>query len=107
MAKEYAMKLAAAMVAKTLDQFDAKVIPEAHPAIPELSKRFGEHTFFLDEEGLNIVEPIDPAEAGQKAGVVVNLASWVDANRTSLEPHDPEVTDVVVELGSPDPDHAA
>lgn len=101
------MKLAAETIAKTLDQFDAKVIPELHPAIPELSKRFGDHTFFLDEEGLSIVEPIEPAETGREAGVVVNLASWADSNRTSLELHDPEVTDVVVELGEPGRDGAA
>jgi hypothetical protein len=101
------MKLAAAMVAKALDQYDAKVIPEAHPAMPELSRQFGEHTFFLDGEGLNIVEPIGPAEAGQEAGVVVNLASWADVERTDLELHDPEVTDVIVNFGPPGSDHAA
>jgi hypothetical protein len=100
------MKLAPDMVAKTLDQLDAKVIPEAHPAIPELNKRFGEHTFFLDDDGLNIVEPIESAEADQSEGIVVNLASWGDAGRTSLELHDPEVTDVVVELGPAAPNGA-
>lgn len=100
------MKLAGQMVARTLDQIDAKVIPDAHPAVPELSKRFGDHTFFLDENGLSIVEPIEPDEPGQAAGIVVNLASWSDEERTSLELHKPEITDVVVELGPQDPDEA-
>jgi hypothetical protein len=106
-AKEHAMKLDAAMVTKALYQYDARVLPEAHPAMPELSKRFGDHTFFLDENGLNIVEPTEPEELGQAAGVVVNLASWADEQRSSLELHRPEVTDLVLELGPADPDDAA
>jgi hypothetical protein len=100
------MKLATQMVTRTLDQIDAKVIPESHPAVPELNQRFGDHTFFLDEEGLSIVEPIDPEEPGQATGIVVNLASWSDAERSSLELHKPEITDVVIELGPTDPDKA-
>jgi hypothetical protein len=95
------MKLAAAMVAQTLDQFDAKVLPETHPAVPELSNRFGDHTFFIDDNGLNIIEPAEPDEPGHTAGVVVNLANWTSAERSTLEPHPPEMTDVIVEL-SPD-----
>ena len=100
------MKLADTMVARTLDQFDAKVIPDAHPAQEELSRRFGDHTFFLDDNGLNIVEPTEPA-AGQDSGVVVNLASWSDATRSSLELHPPEITDTVIELGPRNPNGAA
>ncbi len=61
---------------------------------------FGEHTFFLDSNGLNIVEPAEPARAGAQSAKVVNLASWSDANPTGLELHDPEPTDVVITLGS-------
>ena len=98
------MKLAAAMVAQTLDQYDAKVIPESHPSVPQLSQRFGEHTFFLDGSGLNIIEPTEADEPNQTpnqtTGVVVNIASWADAERSALEPHTPEPTDIVVELGA-------
>jgi hypothetical protein len=34
---------------------------EDHPVIPELNDLFGEHTFFLDHNGLNIVEPAEAA----------------------------------------------
>jgi hypothetical protein len=100
---ERAMKLADTMVARALGQFDAEVISDDHPASDELTRRFGEHTFFLDENGLNIVEPIEPTETGQAAGVVVNLASWSDTEQPALEVHPPEVTDVVVELGPQKP----
>jgi hypothetical protein len=37
----------------------------------------------------------------------VALASWTDENRTSLAPHDPEPTDIVILFGPDRPDHAA
>ena len=61
---------------------------------------FGEHTFFLDSHGLNIVEPAEAAGSGAQLAKVVNVANWSDANRNRLEPHEPEPTDVVVTLGS-------
>jgi hypothetical protein len=93
------MKLPEVMIEKTLDQLDATVLPEVHPAIRELNRRFGDHTLFLDDAGLSVIEPIESDEPSQTEGVVVNLASWSDSERTSLELHKPEVTDIVVELG--------
>ena len=52
------MKLTADQVEKALDKFDAQAIPENHPAVTELTGLFGEHTFFVDGQGLNIVEPV-------------------------------------------------
>jgi hypothetical protein len=93
------MKLTSELVKRTVSQFDAETIPETHPAIPQLNNMFGDHTFFLDSNGLHIVEPVEPSESGVRSGKVVKLASWSDANRTSLAPHRPEVTDVVIVLG--------
>jgi len=64
---------------------------------PRLETRFGHHTFFLDAQGLNIVEP---SAADDRMGNVVNLASWTDDKRTVLAPHPPEATPVVVDLGA-------
>jgi len=101
--KERAMKLSSARIERTLSQIDAEAIPDNHPVIPQLNRLFGEHTFFLDRGGLNIVEPAEPATAENPSGQIVNVASWSDTNPTSLEPHEPEPTDVVVVLG---PDEA-
>jgi hypothetical protein len=89
------MKLTSTQIERTLSQFEAKALPDSHPIVPRLTELFGEHTFFLDSNGLNIVEPT--AEAAQEARVV-NLANWSDANLSSLAPHEPEVTDAIVEL---------
>jgi len=94
-----AMKLTSALVERALSQFEAQAIPDNHPAIPELNELFGDHTFFLDRNGLNIVEPVEPPPAGAPAGKVVNLASWSDDDPPSLSPHEPEPTDIVVVLG--------
>jgi hypothetical protein len=93
--KECAMKLNSAQVEQTLSQFEAQVIPDDHPIVPQLSDLFGDHTFFLNSDGLNVVEP---NETGARAGTVVNLANWTDAHLTSLAPHEPEPTEIIVVL---------
>jgi hypothetical protein len=95
--KECAMKLNSAQVQRTLGQFEARVIPDNHPVISQLNDLFGEHTFFLDQHGLNIMEPVEAAECAK----VVNLASWSDDDsRSGLELHEPAATEIVVTLGS-------
>jgi len=98
--KECAMKLNSAQVQRTLDQFEARVIPDDHPVIAQLNQLFGEHTFFLDQHGLNIVEPVEAAEPAAERAKVVNLASWSDESQSGLELHDPAATDIVLTLGS-------
>ena len=51
------MKLTSAQIERTLSQFEAQALPEGHPLVPRLSELFGDHTFFLDSNGLNIIEP--------------------------------------------------
>jgi hypothetical protein len=100
------MRLNSTLVQRTLSQFEAQAIPENHPSMPDLARTFGDHTFFIDGAGLHIVEPATPDEDGQETGQVVKVASWQDANRTSLIAHPPEPTDVVVELGGEPPSTA-
>ena len=97
--KERAMKLNSAQLERTLGQFEARPIPDDHPAIPQLNDLFGEHTFFLDSQGLNIVEPVAAAGAAAESAKVVNLATWSDDSQSGLELHEPQATDVVITLG--------
>ena len=93
------MRLNAVQVKQTLSQMNAQVLPEDHPAVGQLSDMFGDHTFFLDESGLKVLEPTKATEAGSagaQTGEVVSLADWNDASLTSLKPHEPESTGVVV-----------
>jgi hypothetical protein len=94
------MKLSNQAVEQTLTQFEAECLPETHPAVPQLNQLFGEHTFFLDGDGLHIVEPAEAADAEALKGVLVKLASWSDSSRTSLAPHAPEPTERVILLAA-------
>jgi hypothetical protein len=96
---EHVMRLSPSHVEKTLSQFDAKVIPDNHPSMPQIKSVWGDHTYFLAVNGLNIVEPLDRGSSPVPAGVVVNVASWTDETATQLAAHEPESTDVVVEFG--------
>jgi hypothetical protein len=60
------MKLNAAQVERALGQFDARALPENHPVVPQLNTLFGDHTFFLDRNGLNVVEPTEIPEVETK-----------------------------------------
>jgi hypothetical protein len=92
------MKLNSALAKRTMDQFDAQVIPDNHPAVPQLNSLFGDHTFFLNADGLSIVEPTETVERGARMGQIVNLADWRGPERSGLVPHEPEPTDTLVEL---------
>jgi hypothetical protein len=100
------MKLNSALVARALNQYEAQAIPDNHPVLGQLNSLFGDHTFFLDSRGLNIVEPAGATDTGAQTAQVVKLAEWRDANRTSLVPHEPEPTEVVIVLGGDGPDAA-
>jgi hypothetical protein len=92
------MKLTSAQVERALDQFEAQALPDDHPVAAQLSDLFGDHTFFLDTNGLNVVELVDPA-TDTETGKVVSLADWADESLTRLAPHPPQVTEIVVVLG--------
>jgi hypothetical protein len=93
------MKLNSAQIEQTLSQFEAQAIPSDHPVIAQLQPLFGDHTYFVDSTGLNIVEPVDSDEAEGRLGVVVNLADWTDVTATSLKPHEPQTTELTITLG--------
>jgi len=94
------MKLNSSQVKQTLNQFQAEVLPEDHPAVAQLNNLFGEHTFFLDGGGLKVLEPVGAPEIDASSGEVVSLADWSDATLTSLRPHEPEMTGVMIALES-------
>ncbi len=94
------MRLNSTQVKQTLSQFDAQVLPDDHPAVTQLNNLFGDHTFFLDGSGLKVLEPAETPEMEAQTGEVVSLADWSDATLTSLRPHEPEPTGMVVVLES-------
>lgn len=100
------MRLTTASLERTVRQFKAEPVPEDHPLADKLNSVFGEHTFFLGADGLHIVEPTGSAQSDANTATVVKVASWEDASRTRLQPHEPELTDVVVDLDPDEPSTA-
>jgi hypothetical protein len=93
---EQLMKLTSEQVKQTVNQLGAQVLPDEHPAMPQLNSMFGEHTFFVDETGLKVLEPTPSISAERETGEVVSLADWSDADLTRLMAHEPEPTGVIV-----------
>ena len=98
------MRLSPARVEQALNQFEAQVVPDDHPSMERIKGLWGDHTYFLAPNGLNIVEPIDGGDAGVEVAAVVNLADWTDESATSLAAHEPQATEVVVEFDAGDVD---
>jgi hypothetical protein len=103
------MKLSTSRVHQAIEQMEEQgafegmfAIPEDNPAVPKLNEVFGEHTFFLDSEGLHIIEPIGTNSGKATEGQVVKLASWGDPSCTSLAPHRPEPTEITIDLAAED-----
>ena len=89
------MKLSSEKLESVLEQIDVEVIPDDHPSLPKLRGVFGDHTFFVDDSGLIIVEPL---EQDPVTGELIKIASWDDADPPHLVAHTPEETDVLIEL---------
>ena len=96
---EQAMKLTSTRIAHAANQLDSWVVPETHPANLSLCEVFGDHTFFLDGEGLSIVEPSESeTETAVELARIVKLATWADDERTLLAPHPREETGLMIVL---------
>ena len=89
------MKLTSTLVERTVAQFQAVALPDTHATHQQLEEIFGDHTFLLNDSGLHIVEP-----EGADAGRVVKIADWQGQGKTTLAPHKPEPTDVVIKLAA-------
>jgi hypothetical protein len=92
------MKLNSMQIRQTLDQLDAQVLPDDHPAVAQLNDVFGDHTFFLDAKGLNVLRSVEPPEMEAQTGEVISLADWTDSTLTKLSAHEPEPTGIVILL---------
>lgn len=68
------MKMNSAQIERTIGQLGCKVVSEYDPVTPQLKRTFGDHTYFLDQSGLNIVEPGEADHKDVRFGVLVNIA---------------------------------
>ena len=99
------MRLDDAQKRNVEEQLGVAALPEEHPVMSDLKEIFGDHTFFLDAAGLNIVEPNQSSESSN--GSLVRVASWANDERTELRGQEPEVLSTTVEFDSNGADPAA
>jgi len=75
---------------------------QTHPVMGRLVTLFGDHTFYVDTGGLFVWEGAENgARCDESLVVAVKLASWADEALSSLAPHEPQLTAVLVELARP------
>ena len=91
------MKLSTAQIAEVKEQTGIDPLPDEHPNTPDLKEAFGDHTFYLDTNGLHVLESA-PGEMieDKQAVAVIRVASWADDERTALAPHDPQVSEAAL-----------
>ena len=91
------MKLSEPQITRVVGQTGAAVIPQDHPAASELESKFGEHTFFVDDEGLYVWDCPSDADSESKKLVGMRIASWSSEKQNALVPHEPIPTEVLQE----------
>ena len=103
------MKLTAKQIEIVEQNTGLQPIPEDNPAMTQLKENFGDHTFYLDERGLYVLEAPAQSEGegkgnadDQSHATAVQVASWADDQKTALQPHEPVATDAVGKLTPPE-----
>lgn len=89
------MRLSEVQTQRVQEQTGATVVPEDNPSMPLLKQNFGDHTFFLDNDGLHVWESVDenPSDGAKLVGV--RIASWSEGEETALVPHEPAPSHVL------------
>jgi hypothetical protein len=95
--REEAMILNPTQAVMVEHQLGAMVLADDHPLTHRFTELYGEHTFLLDDNGLNILEPNDAPL--QSTARVINLGSWTNDEHKELRIHKPLALAVEVELG--------
>lgn len=76
-----------------------QAVPDNHDVTQDLRSVFGDHTFFLNEDGLHILQELEDPEREDVDAGVIRLATWVDEEKSALAPHEPQPTESVLKVG--------
>ena len=94
------MKLDVRQLAVVESQTGAKPLPADDPSVQQLTGAFGDHSFFLDPNGLYIFEGVDlpEAEPGAEPALLIQIAEWTDEEKTAIGPIEPKPAELVLDL---------
>ena len=97
------MKLTTDQTVAVQRQTGADPLPEDNPTMGQLREIFGEHTFYVAEQGLVVPETTpEPAapEAADDAVEFMLVAVWAGEDKQSLQPIEPQPTGIKLELAT-------
>lgn len=98
------MKLTSEQITAVERVLGAGPIEDENPAMESLRNIFGDHTFYIGEEGLFSFEPDQEAQDGAADPIrLILIAGWTDENRNQLQPVEPQATNVVIDASNPAP----
>lgn len=94
------MKLSTAQIAAVEQATGANPLPEEEPANAKLQEALGEHTFYVDQQGLVILESPDAAAAPDETLEIVRVGRWVEGDEQQLALTPAERTGQVLDLSA-------
>lgn len=94
------MILTDTQIAVVEQQTGATPIPQDEPVAEQLRQAFGDHTFYADPNGLHVIEVLPEHMEGTEPGMaaIVQVAEWVDEEKSSLSPIEPKALGAVVNI---------
>ena len=95
------MKLTTQQIGEIEQRIGALPIPDDNPVMTHLHSSFGDHTYYLSDDGLIVWESLENQDGDAGVNICpVQLASWVDDDKTQMEPHEPRPIDAVMTIGA-------
>jgi hypothetical protein len=107
------MKLSAPQALNVAEQLDAQPLFDDHPNFAQLKETFGDHTFFLNAQGLLVVQTPDDEEKrvvnddGSEAALVISIGEWSAEEEGMLQLHQPRATQQTVGVIGDEPGQAS
>ena len=93
------MRLTERQIGAVRSAFGAEPLPEKSAGNARLRSVFGDHTFYAVDTGIIVWEwTVDAPEPPEAAAVAIKIAGWTDTEPRSLEPHEPRLTDLQLQL---------
>ena len=94
------MKLSTAQIAAVEQATGANPIPGEDPANAKLAEALGEHTFYVDQQGLVILESPEAAATPEDTLEIVRVGRWVEGEQQQLALTPAERTGQVLDLAA-------
>ena len=85
------MKLTMPQASALQKETGAQIIDDAASVRQQLVDTFGDHTFFLNDDGLHVWELIKDDQTNSQQMAVIQIAAWEDDQKSALATQEPKV----------------